>query len=119
MEFQEARLILEGVDRRFVIGADFWDDIVSWAIEQGGICETLGKNRRWVDCCEFSAEESARLAESLEIIGGNLILHSNADVSDDFIAKLADALLTLQQFAASGGFRVIPFHGSSEIRRNK
>ncbi|MFQ5734082.1 MAG: hypothetical protein ACE5KM_19275 [Planctomycetaceae bacterium] len=108
MESDQARLALVGRDDRFVIGAGFWDDVVSWAIAHGWICRSLKDLRQWDDRCEFSAEEASRLAEALDVIGGNLVLQSHENVSEAFLAQLADALLTLQRFAESGGFHVIP-----------
>lgn len=106
MQTEEPRLILEGAGERFVIGERFWEDIVAWAGAQGWICEssTVGND----SCREFSDEDSARLAEALDVIGGNLILQSHTNVSEKFIAQLAEALQTLQRFAESGGFRVYP-----------
>lgn len=106
MDSQEPHLILQGERRRFVIGADFWAEIVSWAAAQGWIAGSLDGD--WRDGREFSDEESARLAEALDVIGGNLILHSGGNVPEEFITRLAEALQTLQTFAASGGFRVMP-----------
>jgi len=35
-------------------------------------------------------------------------------VSEDFITQLSDALLTLQRFAESGGFRVAPLEQETQ-----
>ena len=111
MEPNEARLLLEGVGGRFVIGAGFWNEIVEWAMEQGWLSERPGQFNRSTETYEVSAKDAARLAEALDIIGGSLVLKSNSNVSDDFVSELSDALLILQRFAESGGFRILPVKG--------
>ena len=108
MDFDQARLVLQSSDDRFVIGAAFWGDVVSWANEQGWICDS--NERTWNERREFSADEANRLAEALDVIGGNLVLQAHEGVSEEFITELADALSTLQRFAESGGFEVVPLN---------
>jgi len=105
MECDEPRLILEGNGRRVVIGAEFWNDVVDWAAAQGWIADSAEHSDSRSDC-EFTSAEAAKLAEALDVIGGNLVLHSQTDVPETFLVELAAALQTLQTFAATGGFRV-------------
>lgn len=118
MEPDETRLLLKGAGGKFVIGADFWMEIVDWAFERELISECTARCHRSEDGNPFevSSEEAGRLAEAFDIIGGDLIIQSDKNVSEKFINELADALLTLQRFAESGGFRVEPLGEPSSKR---
>lgn len=108
MEPEESRLILEGAGGRFIIGVDFWNEIVDWASQKGWLSDYSSRFDGSAEPRDVSAEDAARLAEALDIIGGDLIIQSHTNVSEEFITELANALLTLQHFAESGGFRVSP-----------
>jgi hypothetical protein len=114
MEFCEPHLILQGADDRFVIGAHFWDEVVSWAVEHGWVSDAGSEGGRTGPCRSYSDEESRRLADALDVIGGNLVLQSQVSVPDEFLAELAEALSKLQTFAESGGFSVRPWHPAAE-----
>ncbi|MDA1018053.1 MAG: hypothetical protein O3A00_26805, partial [Planctomycetota bacterium] len=106
MDTVEQKLKLEGSGGDFVIGADFWFEIVEWALQIGWLSE---HSIEYYQKESYVAPQDAeRLAEALDIMGGNLILQSNKDVAESFISNLADALLKLQRFSESGGFRIIP-----------
>ena len=106
MSTAEKKLTLEGEGGRFVIGSDFWFEIVEWALQIGWLSEhEIGY---YGQANYVSPQDASRLADALDVIGGNLILQSRDKVSDDFITNLADTLLKLQRFSQSGGFRIIP-----------
>lgn len=106
MDSAETNLKLEGDGGCFVIGSDFWFEIVEWALQIGWLSEH--DIEYYGQANYVTPQDAARLADALDLIGGNLILQSQSKVADEFITNLSDALLKLQRFSESGGFRIIP-----------
>ena len=68
MESEEPRLLLEGVGDSFVIGADFWNDVIDWAMDRGWLSSDSGKFDRSDRGYEVSPEDAARF-QSFHVVG--------------------------------------------------
>ena len=91
-----SRLRLKGKTGSLVIASDFWGDILTWAEENGWRPE---HDRQWYEATQdevhVSTSDAVNLAETLEFIAGDIVLHEMDDVSDDFIRQLVDGLMEL------------------------
>ena len=89
----------------YAIDSEFWDDLLQWAEENGWQPEHPAVLYRTDSGLYVNASDAAKLADALEFIAGDLVLHE-LDVSDDFLKELLDGLLRLTLFFQAGGFRI-------------
>lgn len=104
-----SRLRLKGKRGSYVIASEFWDDILTWAEENGWSPE---HERDWYEaldsCVRVSTTDAVNLAETLEFIAGEIVLHEMDDVSDEFIRQLVDSLMQLTVLFQADGFEIAP-----------
>jgi hypothetical protein len=102
-----SNLRLRSEEGSFVIAAEFWDDLLSWAEESGWQPQEPAERYRVGNEDGFSVtdRDAANLAEVLEFIAGDVVLHE-MDVSDRFLRELVDALMQLTVLFQKGGFRI-------------
>ncbi|HID22906.1 MAG TPA: hypothetical protein EYP14_10975 [Planctomycetaceae bacterium] len=99
------KLRLRGAADSYIIDADFWNDLLDWAEESGWEPEQPPVLYRSNSGLEVSASDAANLADTLEFIAGDLVLHE-LDVPDTFIKELIRTLAVLAEFFQQGGFRI-------------
>ncbi len=98
-------LKLLGLHDCYTIDSDLWIDLLDWAQDNGWLPEHPrelyddGLHRLTV-----TDNDAANLADSLEFIAGDLVLHELSQVSDRFLRELVDGLLKLTIFFQQGGF---------------
>jgi hypothetical protein len=96
-------------DDSYVIAVEFWAEVLGWALENGWKPEHEQLCYRGE--FEFEVEESdaSNLADSLEFIAGDIVLHEY-EVPDDFLKHLLDSLLKLEVFFRGGEFKIVPLN---------
>lgn len=98
-------LKLQGLQDCYTIDSDLWVDLLDWAQDNGWLPEHPrelyddGLHRLTV-----TDNDAANLADSLEFIAGDLVLHELSQVSDSFLRELVDGLLKLTIFFQQGEF---------------
>jgi hypothetical protein len=102
-----ANVRLCGNGDAYVIAVDFWNEVLDWAQENGWQPEFDFICYRGDMRCEVSDEDAANLADIIEFIAGDIVLHEY-QVPDDFLRHLLDTLLKLTLFFQSGGFSITP-----------
>lgn len=102
-----ANIRLSGNGDSYVIAVDFWNEVIDWAQEHGWSPEHDFICYRGEFPCDVSDEDSANLADILEFIAGDIVLHEY-QVPDDFLRHLLDTLLKLTIFFHAGGFSIAP-----------
>jgi len=100
-----SNLRLIGQSDCYVIDSRFWDDLLEWAEESGWKPEHPSVLYRTDSGLHVTDSDADRLADTLEFIAGDIVLHE-LDVSDEFLRELLDGLLKLTIFFQSGGFRI-------------
>ena len=98
---------LSSRDDSYVIACDFWSEILDWAEDNGWAPEHEGICYRGDIELEVDEEDACNLADALEFIAGDIVLHEY-EVPDQFLRHLLDSLLKLTIFFQSGSFRIIP-----------
>ncbi len=104
-----SNLRLRGESGSYVIALEFWDDILTWAEENGWEPEQSPDRYRVAgnhERLDVTTVDASNLADVLEFIAGDIVLHE-MDVSDDFIRKLVDGLMDLTVLFQSSGFQIV------------
>lgn len=99
---------LQGPHDCYTIDSDLWIDLLDWAQDSGG-WQPQHPRELYDDCLHHlavSTNDAANLADALEVIAGDLVLHELSQVSDCFLRDLVDSLLKLTIFFQQGGFRI-------------
>lgn len=99
-------------DDSYVIAVDFWVEILDWAADNGWIPEHEGICYRGDFELEVSLEDATNLADAIEFIAGDVVLHEY-EVPDKFLQHLLDSLLKLEVFFQQGAFRIVPLKSST------
>lgn len=94
-------------DDSYVIAVEFWCEVLDWARDNGWASEFDAISYRGEFPCDVSDEDSSNLADALEFIAGDIVLHEYK-VPDEFLRHLLDSLLKLTLFFQNGGFRIVP-----------
>ena len=102
-----ANVRLSGKDDSYVIAAEFWREVLDWALENGWHPEHEAICNRGELECHICERDASNLADSLEFIAGDIVLHEY-EVPDDFLKHLLDSLLKLEIFFRNGEFTVVP-----------
>ena len=89
----------------FVIGSDLWDDLLTWAEENGWEPELSQISYRLNTGLQVADEDAINLADALEVIAGG-IATQQAESSDEFPIELLDGLMKLTAFFQNGSFRI-------------
>ncbi len=98
---------LQGPSDCYTIDTELWVDLLDWAQDNGWDPEH--PRELYDDCLHrltVSDTDAANLADALEFIAGDLVLHELSQVSDRFLRDLVDSLLKLTVFFQQGGFRI-------------
>lgn len=98
---------LAGKDDSYVIAVDFWIEVLDWAEDNGWTPEHESICYRGEFELEISDDDASNLADSLEFIAGDVVIHEY-EVPDQFLRNLLDSLAKLELFFRSGGFSVVP-----------
>lgn len=98
-------------DDSYVIAVEFWAEVLGWALENGWQPEHEVICYRGEFEYEVSELDASNLADSLEFIAGDIVLHEY-EVPDDFLKHLLDSLLKLEIFFRAGKFRIVPLKES-------
>lgn len=99
---------LQGPHDCYTIESELWIDLLDWAQDNGW--KPAHPRELYDDSFHHLAvtdEDSANLADALEFIAGDLVLHELSQVSDRFLRELVDNLLKLTIFFQQGGFRIL------------
>lgn len=102
-------LKLEGGSDSLLIASEFWNEILDWAEENGWIPEHARSYYLTPNDHLVSEQDAENLAETLEFIAGDLVLHE-FHVSDRFMRELIDCLSNLVVFCYRGSFRIKRTH---------
>lgn len=94
-------------DDSYVIAVEFWGEVLGWALENGWEPEHEELCYRGEFELEVAESDSLNLADSLEFIAGDIVLHEY-EVPDDFLKHLLDSLLKLEIFFRAGEFKIVP-----------
>lgn len=98
---------LQGPHDCYTIDSNLWVDLLDWAQDNGW---TPKHPRELYDDSlhhlAVTDEDAANLADALEFIAGDLVLHELSQVSDGFMRDLVDSLLKLTIFFQQGGFQI-------------
>ena len=103
-------------DDSYVIAVDFWIEILDWAADNGWTPEHERICYRGDFELEVSADDASNLADAMEFIAGDVVLHEY-EVPDKFLQHLLDSLLKLEIFFQRGEFRIVPL-GSTDYENN-
>ncbi len=98
---------LQGPQDCYTIESALWVDLLDWAQDNGW--RPKHPRELYDDCLHHlmvSDEDAANLADALEFIAGDLVLHELSQVSDRFLRDLVDSLSKLSVFFQQGGFRI-------------
>lgn len=98
---------LHGSHDCYTIDSELWVDLLDWAQDNGWQPEH--PRELYDDSLHHLAvtdNDAANLADSLEFIAGDLVLHELSQVSDHFLRELVDGLLKLTIFFQKGGFKI-------------
>lgn len=98
---------LQGPADCYTIDTNLWIDLLDWAQDNGW--EPEHPRELYDDSLHHlfvSDTDAANLADALEFIAGDLVLHELSQVSDRFLRDLVDSLLKLTVFFQQGGFRI-------------
>lgn len=98
---------LQGPLDCYTIDSNLWIDLLDWAQDNGW--EPQHPRELYDDSLHHlvvSDEDAANLADALEFIAGDLVLHELSQVSDCFMCDLVDSLLKLTIFFQQGGFQI-------------
>ncbi len=98
---------LTNKDDSYVIAVDFWSEVLDWAEDNGWSPEHEAICYRGQMELSVSHEDAINLADSLEFIAGDIVLHEY-EVPDQFLRHLLDSLLKLSVFFQVGEFRILP-----------
>lgn len=96
-----------GKDDSYVIAIDFWTEILDWATENGWRPEHEPLCYRGEMPLDVGPDDASALADTLEFIAGDVVLHEYK-VPDEFLRHLLDSLLKLTLFFQGGSFRIVP-----------
>ena len=106
---------LQGLQDCYTIESALWVDLLDWAQDNGW--RPKHPRELYDDCLHHlvvSDEDAANLADALEFIAGDLVLHELSQVSDRFLRNLVDSLSKLSVFFQQGGFRIdVPLAAAS------
>lgn len=98
---------LQGPLDCYTLDAELWVDLLDWAQDNGW--EPKHPRELYDDSLHHLAvsdEDAANLADALEFIAGDLVLHELSQVSDTFLRDLVDSLAKLSVFFQKGGFQI-------------
>jgi len=98
---------LQGTADCYTIAADFWVDLLDWAQDNGWNPEY--PRELYDDSLHrlnVTADDAANLADALEFIAGNLVLHELSQVPESFLRELLDGLQKLTLFFQAGEFQI-------------
>ena len=98
---------LQGTADCYTIAPDFWVDLLDWAQDNGWNPEF--PRELYDDSLHrlsVTADDAANLADALEFIAGDLVLHELSQVPDSFLRELVDGLQKLTLFFQAGEFRI-------------
>jgi hypothetical protein len=98
---------LQGTQDCFLIDSELWVDLLDWAQENGW--QPQHPREMYDDHLHHlvvSPDDAANLADALEFIAGDLVLHELSQVSDRFLRDLVHSLSKLSVFFQQGGFRI-------------
>jgi hypothetical protein len=102
-------LRLQGPHDCYIIDSELWIDLLDWAQDNGW--EPQHPRELYDDSLHHltvADDDAANLADALEFIAGDLVLHELSQVSDGFMRDLVDSLSKLSVFFQQGGFRIAP-----------
>lgn len=91
----------------YVIAVDFWGEVLDWAIDNGWKPEQEEICYRGEMELSVNHDDAINLADALEFIAGDIVLHEY-EVPDQFLRHLLDSLLKLSVFFQIGEFRILP-----------
>jgi hypothetical protein len=103
---------LAGRDDSYVIASDFWSEVLDWAEDNGWSPEHESICYRGDMELEVGDEDASNLADALEFIAGDVVLHEY-EVPDQFLQHLLRSLSKLELFFRAGTFRIVPVPKSS------
>jgi hypothetical protein len=103
---------LAGRDDSYVIASDFWSEILDWAEDNGWSPEYEPICYRGDMDLEVGLDDANNLADALEFIAGDVVLHEY-EVPDQFLRHLLNSLAKLELFFRAGSFRIVPVPKSS------
>ena len=98
---------LQGRADCYTIDSDLWVDLLEWAQDNGW--RPQHPRELYDDSLHrlaVSDDDAANLADALEFIAGDLVLHELSQISDRFMRDLVDSLSKLTIFFQQGGFRI-------------
>ncbi len=98
---------LQGTADCYTIAPDLWVDLLDWAQDNGWNPEY--PRELYDDSLHrlsVTADDAANLADALEFIAGDLVLHELRQVPDSFLRELLDGLLNLTVFFHAGEFQI-------------
>lgn len=98
---------LSNKDDSYVIAVDFWSEVLDWAEDNGWTPEHEAICYRGDMELSVSNEDATNLADALEFIAGDIVLHEY-EVPDQFLRHLLDSLLKLTVFFQGGEFKILP-----------
>jgi hypothetical protein len=103
---------LAGRDDSYVIATDFWSEVLDWAEDNGWSPEHEPICYRGDMDLEVGDDDAMNLADALEFIAGDVVLHEY-EVPDQFLQHLLNSLAKLELFFRAGSFRIVPVPKSS------
>ena len=98
---------LQGPADCYTIDSELWVDLLDWAQDNGW--DPQHPRELYDDSLHrltVSDGDAANLADALEFIAGDLVLHELSQVSDRFLRDLVDSLLKLTVFFQQGSFHI-------------
>ena len=98
---------LQGPRDCYTIDGELWIDLLDWAQDNGWKPEH--PRELYDDSLHHLAvsdEDAANLADALEFIAGDLVLHELSQVPDRFLRDLVDSLSKLSTFFQQAGFLI-------------
>ena len=98
---------LQGPLDCYTIDLELWVDLLDWAQDNGW--DPQHPRELYDDSLHrltVSDGDAANLADALEFIAGDLVLHELSQVSDRFMRDLVDSLLKLTIFFQQGSFHI-------------
>ena len=98
---------LQGRVDCYTIDSDLWVDLLDWAQDNGW--KPQHPRELYDDSLHrlsVTSADAANLADALEFIAGDLVLHELSQVPDRFLRDLVDSLSKLTVFFQQGGFHI-------------
>lgn len=92
---------------RFVVGTDFWNDLLTWAEETGWQPEHPRESYCGQHVMRVGDDDARQLANTFRSIASDLTI-CRVDVPDSFMLELMNKVRQLVDFFQCGSFKIGP-----------